>query len=164
MANWFRHGWPGGQRKADDRLVTGETEGASVLAIIVLQQIHIRSWNPPAHVANIYILQELMDTFLASRMDIVWNRGIINAIQYKHGNVYWPNCSASVNAAAAFAVSVSGENATLVAWQVPLGPFSRGLLDVSQVRAVTEEIPKSRNAQGGGLHTAALRGQEVNVV
>lgn len=61
-------------------------------------------------------------------------------------------------------IGQSGENARLVARQAPLGPFSGGLLDVLQVRAVTEEIPKSRNAQGGGLHAAALRGQQANVV
>lgn len=42
-ANWYGHGWPGGQGKADDRLITGETEGASVLTIIGLQRIHVRS-------------------------------------------------------------------------------------------------------------------------
>lgn len=38
MANWYRHGWSAGQRKADDRLIPEETE-ASGLAIIVLLQI-----------------------------------------------------------------------------------------------------------------------------
>lgn len=39
MANRYRHGWAAGQRKADDRLIPEEMEGASGLAIIVLQQI-----------------------------------------------------------------------------------------------------------------------------
>lgn len=71
MANWCRHGRSAGQQKADDRLIPEETEGASGLAIIVLQQMLAGSWNrrcpvePAAPVANIYILEELMDTFLA---------------------------------------------------------------------------------------------------
>lgn len=71
MANWYRHGWSAGQRRADDRLIPEETEDASGLAIIVLQQTLAGSWNrrctvePAAPVANIYILEELTDTFLA---------------------------------------------------------------------------------------------------
>lgn len=43
MANWYRHGWPGGHRKADDRLITQGMEGASGLAIIVYTRRELKS-------------------------------------------------------------------------------------------------------------------------
>lgn len=95
MANWYRHGWPGGQQRADDRLIPEETEGASGLAIIVLQQILAGSRDrrctvePAAPVVNIYIHEELMDRFLAGRTDLlVQSRGIIRHMtDNKHGNL-----------------------------------------------------------------------------
>lgn len=69
MANWERHGWPGGQRELDDRLITEEMEHVFLffpLSFCSVQRTHAVVCLEPynvlmGHLRTTHFLQKLKE-------------------------------------------------------------------------------------------------------